>query len=109
MGCNMIGKLITALFNFILKIVMSIVQLICLPLNALFSNVFPSFDNYIEIINNGLNSAFNSLSWAISIIPPMVRQVLLFIFTIELSIVLIMRSTKLTAKVWNILQKLKFW
>lgn len=105
----MIGKLITALFNFILKIVMSIVQLICLPLNALFSNVFPSFDNYIEIINNGLNSAFSGLSWAISIIPPMVRQVLLFIFTIELSIVLIMRSTKLTARVWNILQKLKFW
>lgn len=105
----MIGKLITALFNFILKIVMSIVQLICLPLNAIFSNVFPSFDDYIKIINNGLNSAFSGLSWAISIIPPMVRQVLLFIFTIELSIVLIMRSTKLTAKVWNILQKLKFW
>ncbi len=105
----MIGKLISLLFNFILKIVMTIIQLICLPLNALFDNVFPDFDNYITIINNGLNSAFSSLSWAISILPPMVRQVLLFIFTIELSIILIMKSTRLTAKVWSILQKLKFW
>lgn len=105
----MIGKLITALFNFILTIVMSIVQLICLPLNALFNNVFPDFSNYIEIINNGLNEAFTGFSWAVSIIPPLVRTVLLFIFTVELSIILIMRSTKLTTKVWNILQKLKFW
>lgn len=105
----MIGKLISLLFNFILKIVMTIIQLICLPLNALFDNVFPDFDKYITIINNGLNSAFSPLSWAISIIPPLVREVLLFIFTIELSIVLIMKSTRLTARVWSILQKLKFW
>nr|DAG02165.1 MAG TPA: hypothetical protein [Inoviridae sp. ctDDr4] len=105
----MIGKLISLLFNFILKIVMTIIQLICLPLNALFDNVFPDFDKYITIINNGLNSAFSPLSWAISIIPPLVREVLLFIFTIELSIVLIMKSTRLTSRVWSILQKLKFW
>lgn len=105
----MIGKFISLLFNFILKIVMTIIQLICLPLNALFDNVFPDFDKYITIINNGLNSAFSPLSWAISIIPPLVREVLLFIFTIELSIVLIMKSTRLTARVWSILQKLKFW
>ena len=49
------------------------------------------------------------LSWAVSIIPPTVRTVLLFIFTVELSILVIMRSTHLTAKVWTILQKLKFW
>lgn len=88
---------------------MTIIQLICLPLNALFDHVFPDFDKYITIINNGLNSAFSPLSWAISIIPPLVREVLLFIFTIELSIVLIMKSTRLTARVWSILQKLKFW
>lgn len=105
----MIGKLITMFFNFLLTIIMTIVQLICLPLNALFDSVFPDFSSKLESINEALSVAYSSLSWAISIIPPMVREVLLFIFTIELSMLTIMKSTHLTAKVWDILQKLKFW
>lgn len=105
----MIGKLISAFFNFLLTIIMSIVQLICLPLNALFNNVFPDFSDKIASIGEALTIAFENISWAISIFPPMVRETLLFIFTIELSILLIMRSSHMTSKVWSILQKLKFW
>lgn len=105
----MIGKLISAFFNFLLEIIMTIVQLICLPLNALFNGIFPDFSDKLTAIDNGLESAFSSLSWAINIIPPFVREVLLFIFTLELSLLVILKSTHLTAKAWAILQKLKFW
>lgn len=105
----MIGKLITTFFNFLLTIIMTIIQLICAPLNALFNNIFPDFSDKIASIGDALNIAYTNISWAISIIPPMVRETLLFIFTIELSILVIMRSTHATAKVWKILQKLKFW
>lgn len=105
----MIGKLISAFFNFLLTIIMTIVQLICLPLNALFENVFPDLTSHLSTIQNGLNLAFGGVSWAISIIPPIVSSTLLFIFTIELSLLGIMRSTHLTSRVWKILQKLKFW
>lgn len=105
----MIGKLISAFFNFLLTIIMSIVQLICLPLNALFENIFPDFSEKLTMIDSALNTAYSGLSWAISIIPPAVRDTLLFIFTIEMSLLVIMRSTHLTAKVWGLLQKLKFW
>lgn len=105
----MIGKLISAFFNFLLTIIMSIVQLICLPLNLLFENVFPDFSDKLTMIDNALEFAYSGLSWAISIIPPLVREVLLFIFTIELGMLAVMKSSHLTAKVWNILQKLKFW
>lgn len=105
----MIGKLISGLFNFILTIVMSIIQLICLPLNALFSGIFPDFSDKLTMIDEALTVAYSSLSWAVSIIPPMVRSVMLFIFTIELSMLVIMKSTHMTSKVWKILQKLKFW
>lgn len=105
----MIAKLITALFSFILEIVMTLVQIICLPLNLLFENVFPDFSTQLTTINSALTTAYTGLSWAISIIPPTVRTVLLFIFTVELSILVIMRSTALTSKVWKILQKIKFW
>lgn len=105
----MIGKLITSFFNFLLTIIMTIIQLICTPLNALFNNIFPDFSDKISSINSALRLAFENLSWSISLIPPSVRSTMLFIFTIELSILVIMRSTHATAKVWKILQKLKFW
>lgn len=88
---------------------MSVIQLICLPLNALFNGIFPDFSGWISSIQEALNTAFSGFSWAISIIPSMMREALLFIFTIELSMLVIMRSTHMTAKVWKILQKLKFW
>ena len=105
----MIGKLISTFFNFLLNIIMTIVQLICLPLNALFEGVFPDFSDKLTLIDNALESAYSGLSWAISLIPPLSKDVLLFIFTIELSMLAIMKSTHLTANVWKILQKLKFW
>lgn len=105
----MIAKLISAFFNFLLQIIMSIVQLICLPINALFNNVFPDFSEKLSQISSALNVAFGSISWAISIVPPMVRSTLLFIFTIELSMLVIMKSTHATSRAWSILQKLKFW
>lgn len=105
----MIGKLISSFFNFLLTIIMSIVQLICLPLNALFDSVFPDFSSKISMIGEALNIAYKNISWSIGIMPPMVRETLLFIFTVELSILLIMRSSHMTAKIWSILQKLKFW
>lgn len=105
----MISKLISIFFNFLLTIIMSIVQLICLPLNAIFEGVFPDFSNMLTNIDNALNIAFNGFSWAVSFIPPLTREVLVFIFTIELAMLVVMKSTHLTSKVWNILQKLKFW
>ena len=105
----MIGKLISSFFNFLLTIIMSIIQLICLPLNLLFENVFPDFSSKITLIRQALNSAFTNISWAISFIPPTVRQTILFILLIELSLLTIMRSSKATSRIWKILQKLKFW
>lgn len=105
----MISKLINAFFGLILKLVMTLVQIICLPLNAIFSGVFPDFSEKLLTIDNALNVAYSGLSWAINIVPPMVRDVMLFIFTIELSMLVVMKSTHLTSKVWKILQKLKFW
>lgn len=105
----MIGKLISTFFNFLLSIIMTIVQLICLPLNALFDGVFPDFSEKLTLIDNALSTAYSGLSWSISLLPPLTKETLLFIFTIELSMLAIMKSSHLTSKVWGILQKLKFW
>ena len=93
----------------ILTCVMTTIQIICIPLNALFDGLFPDFSSYVSQIDSALNYAFDGLSWALNIIPPAVRTVMLFIFTIELAMLVVMRSTHLTSKVWKILQKIKFW
>ena len=105
----MISDIITGIFNFLLDCVMGIVRLICIPLNAAFEGLFPDFSTYIDKIYLGFDYIFKDLSWGLNLIPPGVREVMLFIFTIELSMLLVMRSTHLTAKAWQILQKLKFW
>lgn len=105
----MIGALISKLFDFILTLVMSTIQLICLPINALFNGLFPDFTSYIANIDNALNYAFNGLAWGLNLIPPLIRSTMLFIFTIELSLLVVMRSTHLISKVWKVLQKIKFW
>ena len=105
----MIASLITKFFNFLLSIIMSIIQLICLPLNALFEGIFPDFSDKVSFIYESLETAFSGISWAFSIIPPTFKSCLLFIFTIELALLSVMRSSHLTAKVWKLLQKLKFW
>lgn len=105
----MIGDLISAFFNFLLTIIMTIIQIICLPLNALFTGIFPDFAEWLSHINNAFAWMFDGIGWALDIIPPFTKGVLLLIFGIELSMLTILKSTHLTAKAWAILQKLKFW
>lgn len=105
----MAKRIITKLFKAMMSIVFSIIQVICLPLNALFSSVFPDFTTWINKVTTTLTSALSGFAWAFSIVPPAVRTLIGVILPTELALLVIFRSTHLTAKAWNILQKLKFW
>lgn len=105
----MIGALLSGLFNLILNLVATVLQVILLPVNALFNNVFPDLSTNITQVVNGFSEALSKIGWVLSIIPQPVKTALLLIFTIEVSILLIMKSTKLTSKLWKLLQKIKFW
>lgn len=105
----MAKKIVTKLFTAIMSIVFSIIQVICLPLNLLFQNVFPDFSTWLTKVSNVLNTALSGFAWAFSIIPPAVRTLIGIILPVELALLVIFRSTHLTSKAWNILQKLKFW
>lgn len=105
----MIGALLSGLFNLILTLMSTILQVLLLPLNALFNGLFPDLNSSITQVVQGFSDAMSGLSWAISIIPPIVRTTLLFIFTIEASLFVVLRSTKLTSKLWKLIQKIKVW
>lgn len=105
----MAKKIVLKLFNTMMTVVFSLIQLICLPLNTLFSSAFPDFTNWISKVSTTLTSALSGFSWAFSILPPAVRTLIGIILPTELAVVVIFKSTHLTAKAWTILQKLKFW
>lgn len=98
-----------ALFNIILNMLATIIQIICWPLNAIIESTMPDLGSQILGVTNTLNTVFDSITWALGLIPAPVIVVLLFILGIEIAKHTIFVSTHTLIKVWNVLQKLKFW
>lgn len=105
----MIGALLSGLFNLVLTLLGTIVQVLMLPINALFEGIFPDFTEQINQVVSGFSSAMSQIGWVISIIPPVIQSTLLFILAIEIALIVVLKSTKLTSKLWKIIQKVKVW
>lgn len=105
----MINALLTGLFNLILTLLATIVQVLMIPINALFSGIFPNFNTQINQIVAAFNQFTSMLYWVISIIPPAVQTIIVLILTVEVALIVVLKSTKLTSKLWSLLQKIKLW
>lgn len=97
------------LFNGLTSILANLLSIICWPINQLIINALPDISEKITYITNNLSSVFSGLTWAISILPPVVVSTLLFILTLEVAKHTIFTSTHALIKVWNLIQKIKFW
>lgn len=98
-----------ALMNGLLNLLGTVVQIICLPINSLISNLLPDLSSKINEITSLFSSIFDSIVWALGIIPQPVLTALSFIITIEIVKHSIFVGTHLVLKVWGVLQKIKFW
>lgn len=98
-----------ALFTVILNMVASVIQLICWPVNTLIETALPDMSSKITQVTTAINSLFDSITWALGVIPTPVVEVLLFICTVEIARHTIYVSTHTLIKVWNVFQKIKFW
>lgn len=98
-----------ALFKIIINLLATIIQLIVWPINQLISATLPDLTTKISDINGTITNVFNSMTWALGLLPPIIIETLLFIITIEIAKHTIYISTHTLVKVWNVLQKIKFW
>lgn len=98
-----------ALFTIIINMLATVLQLICWPINQVISATMPNLSDKILSVTNTLNSVFDTITWAIGLIPNIIIETLLFILTIEIAKHTIFKSTHILSKVWNVLQKIKFW
>lgn len=97
------------LFDIIINMIASVIQIIVWPINTIITNVLPDVSSKITEVTTMLNSVFDGLSWALGLVPNIVIVTLLFIVSIEIAKHTIFTSTHVLIKVWNVFQKIKFW
>lgn len=105
----MIGNLISALFNFILDLVATAIQLVVLPLNLLISNALPDLTANIATVTSGIQDLMQTIPWALSILPLSFISTLAICWGLKLVVSNISISNHALIKVWNVFQKIKFW
>lgn len=98
-----------ALFNIIINLLASVIQIICWPVNAVIVTTLPDISDKLLLVGNSLNGLFDTITWALGLVPQSIIEILLFILTIEIAKHTIYISTHQLIKVWNLLQKVKFW
>lgn len=99
-----------ALLNGILNTISSILNIVLSPINALFNNLFPDMSGAISNFNNFVNTYIgNNLAWFWNLIPPITRGILGTWFTFIVAYYGIYYTYKGFLKIWEIIQKIKFW
>ena len=98
-----------ALFNIILNMLATVIQVVCWPINAVIVATMPDLSTKISEVTSTLSSIFNTMTWALGLLPSNLIEILLFILTVEIAKHTIFKSTHVITKVWNVLQKVKFW
>lgn len=97
------------IFNGIINLLATVIQIIVWPINTIIVNTLPDLTAKISLVSNGINSLFNGIGWALGLLPPTILGTLVFIISVEIAKHTIYLSTHTLIKVWNVLQKIKFW
>lgn len=98
-----------ALLNVILNLMGTLIQIVTYIPNQIIKSTLPDIsDKVVEVMNN-ISSIFESMTFALSFIPPYILGILIFIVTIEIAKHTIKISTHTLIKVWTLFQKVKFW
>lgn len=102
--------MIKAILNGILKVITSLVGFLLTPINALFTNLFPNMSNAISSFNSFVNTYVGgALSYFFSLFPPIFRSLLVIWFTFVIAYYGIFYTYKAIIKIFEIIQKIKFW
>jgi len=101
---------IQLLFNFLLSLVVTIVQVVTYPINTLITASFPDLASQMSAMASTLHDMLAFLPWAFhSLFPPAVHTLLIFILVAELALIYVFQSSFYVAKIWKIVQRIKFW
>lgn len=102
--------MIKAIINGIMSLVTSIINVVLLPINALIGNIFPDFSSAISQFNSFVQTYVGgSISYFASILPPITRNIIGIWLTFLVVYYGVVWSYTLVVKIYNVIQKIKFW
>lgn len=101
--------MLNALMSGLLNILAGLIQIICFIPNKIIEATLPDISQQITQVTEGLGTLFSGIGWALGLLPPGILGVLTFILGVEIAKHSIFISTHTLAKVWTVLQKIKFW
>ena len=101
--------MIQAIFKFLMNLLATVIQIIVWPINAVIEATLPDLSDKIQSVAEVFATVFNTITWATGLIPDSIIATVIFILTVEIAKHTIFTSTHTLLKVWNVLQKIKFW
>lgn len=101
--------MINAILTGLLNMIATVVQVVCLPINALITQFLPGLDSAISQVTTTMSTVFNSISWALGLLPASLISTLSFILILEIAKHSIFIATSGVSKAWATFQRLKFW
>ena len=88
----------------------SLLNLVLLPINALIENIFPSMSTAIQSFTNFVNNVVGAnLAYFFSMLPPTFKTILSIWITFIIAYYTIYYSYIAILKIFNVIQKIKFW
>lgn len=103
------GDLIMWLFSFVFGLIYSFLSIILYPFNLAMYALLPDLSSNIETALDGLNVMIGNSAWVLSIFPRILIITLAFCYGFRYAVSSVVLSHKFLIKVWNVLQKVKFW
>ena len=75
--------MIQAIFTFLLNLIATLVQLVVFPINLVITNTLPDLSLKIIEVSDVLSTIFDTISWALGLLPSSVIITLVFIPAID--------------------------
>ena len=97
------------LFNIALELCGTMIQIILTPFNLAISRLLPTFTAQVVSGSEAIISSFHYVTWAVSGVPASVITTLSFCITFEIALFTIWITVRAVIRVWEVVQKIKFW
>ena len=102
--------MIKAILNGIMSLVTKIIDIVLLPVNTLIANIFPDMSTSIGNFNTFVNQYIGgSLAYFFSILPPITRSIIILWLSFLIVYYGVVWSYTAIIKIYNVIQKIKFW
>lgn len=102
--------MVKIILNGILGMLQGILNIILSPLNALVSNLIPDFSDAVNLFNAFVSQYIGSgLGYFTSILPPITKNIIGIFLVFIITYYTIAFSYIGIIKLFNIIQKIKFW